>query len=62
MTLISLASLAAAYRDAGRYADAIPLYERTLASYEQQFGPDYPSTAATRDNLAAVRREAAAAG
>ena len=35
-------SLAAAYLAAGRAADAIPLFEQTLASRERLLGPDDP--------------------
>jgi hypothetical protein len=54
-TLTSRNSLAAAYRAVGRAAEAIPLFERTLAGCERVLGPDHPDTLASRDNLAAAR-------
>ena len=38
----------------GRAAEAIPLFERTLAGCERVLGPDHPDTLASRDNLAAA--------
>ena len=57
-TLHSRTSLAAAYRDAGRAADAIPLVQQTLATREQLLGADHPNTLAARNNLASVYRAA----
>ena len=37
---------------AGRVADAIPLFEQTLASRERVLGPDHPDTQTSRRNLA----------
>ena len=48
-------NLAAAYRDAGRVAEAIPLHERTLADRKRILGPGHPHTLTSRDNLAAAR-------
>jgi hypothetical protein len=36
-------------------AEAIPLFERTLADCERVLGPDHPDTLQSRDNLAAAR-------
>ena len=43
-----------AYQDAGRTAEAIPLFERTLADCERLLGPDHPNTKVVRENLAAL--------
>jgi hypothetical protein len=40
---------------AGQAAEAIPLFERTLADRERILGLDHPSTLTSRDNLAAAR-------
>jgi tetratricopeptide (TPR) repeat protein len=50
-TLTSRNNLAA-YRAAGRLAEALPLYERTLADSEQILGDTHPSTLTSRNNLA----------
>uniref|UniRef100_UPI000AFFEC42 tetratricopeptide repeat protein n=1 Tax=Nocardia niwae TaxID=626084 RepID=UPI000AFFEC42 len=54
-TLLSRANLASAYASAGRTAEAIPLYERTLTDSERILGPHHPDTLVTRDNLASLR-------
>jgi len=41
---------------AGRYNEAIPLAERTLAISEAQLGADHPATAGSLNNLAALYR------
>ncbi len=51
-TLASRNNLAAAYRAAGRTAEAIPLHQQTLADRERVLGPDHPDTLASRNNLA----------
>lgn len=51
-------SLAAAYEDAGRVADAIPLFQQTLATRERLLGPDDPDTMRSRNDLARAFREA----
>jgi tetratricopeptide (TPR) repeat protein len=48
-------NLATAYRDAGRAAEAIALFERALADLERVLGPDHPDTMTVRDSLAAAR-------
>lgn len=50
--------LAAAYRDAGRAAYAIPLVQQTLTARERLLGTDHPSTLAARNNLASVYQAA----
>ncbi len=42
--LTSRSNLAAAYQEAGRTAEAIALYEQTLAARERLLGPDHPDT------------------
>jgi CHAT domain-containing protein len=42
------------YNDQGRYADAEPLYKRSLAIREKALGPDHPDVALTLNNLAGV--------
>ena len=41
----------------GRYADAEPLYKRSLAIREKALGPDHLDVAQSLDNLAQVYRE-----
>jgi Tetratricopeptide repeat len=50
-TLSARSSLARAYRETGRIADAVPLVERNLAAEERLLGADHPSTLALRNNL-----------
>ena len=52
----SLNNLAALYRAQGRYADAEPLYKRSLAIREKELGPDHPDVAQTLNNLAELYR------
>ena len=40
------------YKDQGRYADAEPLYKRSLAIREKALGPDHPDVATSLNNLA----------
>ena len=51
---MSLNNLAELYRNQGRYADAEPLYKRSLAIYEKALGPDHPDVATSLNNLAAL--------
>ena len=51
-TLAVYVNLAYAYQAAGRTAEAIPLYERTLAGFERVLGADHPDTLLSRNNLA----------
>jgi tetratricopeptide (TPR) repeat protein len=57
-TLSACSSLAAAYADVGRVAEAIPLFERTLTERERLLGPDDPDTILSRNDLAHAYREA----
>ena len=54
MSLRSLNNLAALYDDQGRYADAEPLYKRSLAIREKALGPDHPDVATSLNNLAVL--------
>jgi tetratricopeptide (TPR) repeat protein len=57
-TLNARDSLAAAYEDAGRVADAIRLFEQILVERERLLGPDDPDTMRSRSDLARAYREA----
>ena len=57
-TLTSQNNLAVAYQVAGRPAEAIPLFERTLAALERLLGPDHLDVVTTRNNLAVAYRDA----
>ncbi len=61
-TLGSRNSLAAAYQQAGRPAEAVPLFEQILIARERMLGPDHASTLSVRSKLAAARQEAGQAG
>ena len=50
----SLNNLAELYRDQGRYAEAEPLYKRSLAIREKALGPDHPDVATALNNLAVL--------
>jgi Tetratricopeptide repeat len=52
--LASRGNLAAAHLAAGRTAEAIALYERTLADSERLLGAEHPTTNIMRWNLAAL--------
>ena len=43
---LALNNLAYLYQDLGRYADAEPLYRRSLAINEKALGPEHPDEAA----------------
>jgi tetratricopeptide (TPR) repeat protein len=49
----SLNNLADLYERQGRYAEALPLFQRALAIRERAAGPDHPDTATSMNNLAA---------
>ena len=55
-TLTVRNDLASAYYSAGRFGEAIELFERVLAEQERVLGPDHPDTLTTRDNLASAYR------
>ncbi len=48
----SLNNLAALYQAQGRYAEAEPLYRRSLAIVEKALGPDHPDVATILENYA----------
>jgi tetratricopeptide (TPR) repeat protein len=52
-----LNNLAEIYYQQGKYAEAEPLYVRSLAISEQTFGPTYPNTEKVRDKLETLRNE-----
>ena len=45
------------YRAQGRYADAEPLYKRSLAIWEKALGPDHPNVATVLVNYASLLRK-----
>ncbi len=50
----SLNNLALLYKAQGRYAEAAPLYTRSLAIAEKALGPEHPAVATSLNNLAAL--------
>jgi tetratricopeptide (TPR) repeat protein len=52
----SLNNLAELYRAQGQYAQAEPLYKRSLAITEKALGPDHPDVATILNNLAELYR------
>ena len=52
----SLNNLAELYSEQGRYAEAEPLYKRSLAIDEKALGPDHPDVASSLNNLAELYR------
>ena len=55
-TVAARASLASAFRAAGKLKEAIGLYQRVLADRERIAGDDHPDTIAARANLAYAHR------
>ncbi len=53
----SLNNLAELYRQQGNYAEAAPLYRRSLAIMENALGPEHPNVATSLENYAALLRE-----
>ncbi len=53
----SLNNLAALHKAQGRYAEAEPLYRRSLAIWEKALGPEHPNVATSLENYAALLRE-----
>src|SRR5262249_41239691 len=53
---LSLNNLAELYRAQGRYADAEPLYKRSLAIREKALGADHPYVAVSLNSLAELYR------
>jgi tetratricopeptide (TPR) repeat protein len=52
----SLNNLAQLYETQGQYAQAEPLFKRSLAISEKALGPDHPDVAQRLENLAALYR------
>ena len=52
----SLNNLALMYQHQGQYAQAEPLYERSLAILGKAVGPDHPDVATVLENLATLYR------
>ena len=50
----SLNNLAGLYQAMGRYAEAEPLYRRSLEIREKQLGADHPDVATSLNNLAVL--------
>ena len=50
----SLNNLAVLYRNQGKYAEAEPLYQRSLAIWEKALGKDHPDVATSLNNLAVL--------
>jgi CHAT domain-containing protein/tetratricopeptide (TPR) repeat protein len=53
-TLQSVNNLAALYQTQGRYAEAEPLFRRTLSVLERVFGAEHPNTLQSANNLAGL--------
>ena len=49
------------YKTQGHYAEAEPLYQRSLAIREKAFGPEHPYVATSSANYAALLRQTAPA-
>ncbi len=53
----SLNNLAGLYETLGNYAEAAPLYRRSLAIWERALGPEHPDVAQNLKNYAALLRK-----
>ena len=53
----SLNNLAELHRTQGKYAQAEPLYTRSLAIWEKALGPNHPDVATSLENMAALFRK-----
>ena len=53
----SLNNLAVLYRTQGNYAQAEPLYQRSLAIREKVLGPEHPDVATSLENYADLQRK-----
>jgi len=53
----SLNNLAGLYQEQGKYAEAEPLYRRSLAILEKALGPEHPDVAESLENYAELLRE-----
>ena len=54
---ISLNNLAVLYQDQGNYAEAEPLFQRSLAIREKALGEDHPDIAINLNNLAVLYQD-----
>ena len=55
--VFSLYNLASFYKTQGKYAEAEPLYKRSLDIMEKVFGPNHPDVATVCQNLAKCYKE-----
>ncbi len=53
----TLNNLAELYRDQGKYAEAVPLYKRSLEITEKALGPEHPTVATSLENYAMLLRK-----
>ncbi len=53
----SLNNLAMLYQAQGRYAEAEPLYKRSLAIGEKALGPEHPNVAGSLENYSVLLSE-----
>ena len=53
----SLSTLASLYQSQGRYADAEPLFQRSLAIWEKALGPDHRDVALALNHLASLYKD-----
>ncbi len=53
----SLNNLAELYRAQGHYAQAEPLFQRSLAIWEKALGPEHPDVATSLNKLAQLYHE-----
>ena len=53
----SLNNLAGLYQAQGKYAEAEPLYQRSLGIREKALGPEHPDVAVSLENFAGLLRE-----
>ncbi len=54
---LSLTHLALLYQAQGKYAEAEPLYQRSLAIIEKALGPQHPNVATSLENYAVLLRK-----
>ncbi len=58
VTSVTLLQVARVLRDTqGKYAEAEPLYQRSLAILEKTLGPEHPNVALSLENYAALLRK-----
>ena len=53
----TLNNLALLYQAQGSYAEAEPLYQRSLAIWEKALGPDHPDVATSLENYGELQRK-----